>query len=197
MAELAAPRYFDSVEISELRAALLAQPRSFWDLDAHIKRAQAPGRDGNMVWIWKTSWVDGTPTTRAGSAIALARLVTPIISKILENYPKGGEVINALFPLLPAGGVIPPHQDRGPLLTISHRIHVPLILNPDVEFLVDGKRVALNEGVPFELPNQQQHSVRNRGAEDRIHLLFDYLPGEPKDVGELAWLPQVVKGTLD
>ena len=196
MAELAAPRPFDSVDISELRAPILAQPPAFWDADAHIKRVQAPGRDGKMVWIWKTSWAGETPTTQAGSAVSFAPLVIPIISKLLENYPKGGKVINALFPLLPPGGVIRAHRDVGPLLTRSHRIHVPLIVNPEVEFLVNGERVLLEEGAPFELPNQQQHSVQNGGAEDRIHLVFDYLPGERSSGDELSWLPGAVRASV-
>jgi hypothetical protein len=53
------------------------------------------------------------------------------------------------------------------------RIHVPVQTNPDVEFVVAGKRLILNEGecwyIDFSLP----HRVHNRGATDRIHLVID------------------------
>lgn len=193
VAELAAPRPLHSVPISELRAALLAQPPSFWDSDADVKRVQAPRRDGKMVWLWRTSRQNGQLVTRAGSAVSLMRLVVPIISKLLESYPPGGEVVSAMFPLLPAGGRIPPHRDTGPLLVRSHRIHVPLVVSSGVEFIVDGEQVPIVEGLAFELPNQLQHSVHNHGTENRIHFIFDYDPTKPGDEGELGWLPRVLK----
>ena len=53
------------------------------------------------------------------------------------------------------------------------RIHVPVQTNRDVEFVVAGTRLIMNEGdcwyVDFSLP----HWVHNRGISDRIHLVID------------------------
>jgi hypothetical protein len=68
-----------------------------------------------------------------------------------------------------------------------------LVVNPAVEFLVEGKIIPLLEGQAFELPNQHLHSVRNGGDEGRIHLVFDYLPGNRSLEDELGWLPRVVR----
>ncbi len=53
------------------------------------------------------------------------------------------------------------------------RVHVPVTTNPDVDFVVNGVRLAMNPGeawyVNFNLP----HRVANRGATDRVHLVLD------------------------
>lgn len=75
---------------------------------------------------------------------------------------------------LRAGSVILEHTD--PDLRFAEgemRVHVPVQTNPDVEFVVDGRRLVLNEGdcwyIDFSLP----HRIHNRGATDRIHLVID------------------------
>jgi hypothetical protein len=53
------------------------------------------------------------------------------------------------------------------------RIHIPVQTNPEVEFVVGGQRLPLNEGdcwyINFNLP----HRIHNRGTTDRIHLVID------------------------
>jgi hypothetical protein len=64
-------------------------------------------------------------------------------------------------------------------LTHSHRVHLPVVTNDEVRFVVGGETVNLREGQLFEINNRRMHSVHNDGAEDRVHLILDYvLPGE-------------------
>jgi mannose-6-phosphate isomerase-like protein (cupin superfamily) len=74
---------------------------------------------------------------------------------------------------LRAGSAILEHTDQDLRFEEGEmRVHVPVQTNPDVEFVVDGRRLVLNEGdcwyIDFSLP----HRIRNRGAADRIHLVI-------------------------
>ena len=70
-----------------------------------------------------------------------------------------------------------PWRQRGTgLHQVAHRIHVPLLTNPGVEFLVGTERIDTQPQYAFELNNKMAHAVANRGATARIHLIFDYAP---------------------
>jgi hypothetical protein len=72
--------------------------------------------------------------------------------KILEDhYPPGGTIIRAMAARLEAGRH---HQ-------ASYR-QTPL--------------VPLRIGHVYEINNQKQHSVMNKGNEGRINFIFDYIP---------------------
>jgi hypothetical protein len=58
------------------------------------------------------------------------------------------------------------------------RIHVPITTNPDVDFYVGGKRMTMRPGECWYLNLDQPHSVTNRGATDRIHLVIDAVANE-------------------
>src|SRR5581483_1243962 len=53
------------------------------------------------------------------------------------------------------------------------RLHIPIQTNPDVEFLVDGKRIHMKRGGLYYVNFSKVHSVRNNGQEVRIHLVMD------------------------
>ena len=55
----------------------------------------------------------------------------------------------------------------------SFRLHIPIITNPEVEFILDGKRLVMNEGECWYIDANFIHSVANRGSHDRIHLVID------------------------
>ena len=53
------------------------------------------------------------------------------------------------------------------------RIHIPVVTNADVEFYLNGARVVLEAGSAWYLRLSDRHSVHNKGAEDRVHLVVD------------------------
>lgn len=75
---------------------------------------------------------------------------------------------------LAVGAEIKPHSDHclgyedG-----SFRLHIPIITNSDVEFVLDGTRLIMNEGECWYIDANFIHSVANRGSRDRIHLVID------------------------
>jgi hypothetical protein len=79
--------------------------------------------------------------------------------------------------LLPHG-TIEGHIDSHPSFSSAHRIHVPLVTNPDIIFQVDGKLVTMNVGYGYEINNKKIHSVHNGGDKARLHFIFDYAPPE-------------------
>ncbi|MDQ3747649.1 MAG: aspartyl/asparaginyl beta-hydroxylase domain-containing protein [Acidobacteriota bacterium] len=81
---------------------------------------------------------------------------------------------SARFLKLGAGAQIRPHRDyRLGIEDGEIRIHIPVATNPRVEFVLDDKIVEMKEGEAWYLNFNLQHSVRNDGGSDRIHLVID------------------------
>jgi len=95
---------------------------------------------------------------------------------IERHYPKGGTIIRAMAAKLLAGGKITPHTDTHHSFHIGHRIHVPITTNPRVRFMIDGRPHRFEVGKAYEINNQMNHSVANKGSDDRITFIFDYVP---------------------
>lgn len=109
----------------------------------------------------------------------LAHVAVPVMHDIIERcYPKGGTIIRAMAAKLLAGGKITPHTDVHPSFHIGHRIHVPITTNLRVRFMIDGRPHRFEVGKAYEINNQMNHSVANKGTDDRITFIFDYVPPE-------------------
>lgn len=83
---------------------------------------------------------------------------------------------------LAVGAEVKPHSDN--CLGYEDgcfRLHIPIITNSEVEFILDGKRLIMNEGECWYIDANFTHSVANRGTEDRIHLVIDGLRNEWSD----------------
>lgn len=107
----------------------------------------------------------------------LAREAVPVMQELLDgHYVRGGVILRAMVAKLEPSGTIPGHIDRHPSFACAHRIHVPLLTNPDVVFLVGGKQITMDVGKAYEINNQLTHRVYNGGDTDRIHFIFDYAP---------------------
>jgi aspartyl/asparaginyl beta-hydroxylase len=77
---------------------------------------------------------------------------------------------------LTPGSEIKPHSDFD--LDVEHgraRLHIVVATNRDVEFVLNGTRVRLDEGECWYLRLSDPHAVANRGATDRLHLVVDAL----------------------
>ena len=73
-------------------------------------------------------------------------------------------VLRAMFARLLPKCRIERHFDKHPSFAIGHRIHVPLVTNPDVEFIVGEERIPPRANYAFELNNMMPHSVSNNGS---------------------------------
>jgi hypothetical protein len=102
-----------------------------------------------------TAWLDRLPAFRA----ALARFRCPLRTVRLMR--------------LTAGSTIKEHVDDLDAEVGTVRLHVPVTTSPDVDFRLGGRRVEMAPGSVWYLRLSDPHSVANRGATDRVHLVLD------------------------
>ena len=165
-----------------LREAILALQGSAW-LESEYRQRTYEHHDQTrsivLVFTDGANWPNCQVHQGPGWA-RLADAALPVMREIIkEHYPTGGEVIRAMAAKLPAGARIKPHCDVHESFHCGHRIHVPITTNSRVWWTIDGRPYQLQVGRAYELNNQKQHSVVNKGAEDRITFIFDYVPPGP------------------
>jgi hypothetical protein len=169
------------VEIGPLRNAILALPAEAWVEQTLRQQSYDVHRYTQSVVLFFTDgagWPSITVTREPGWD-RLAHVAVPVMHDLIGRYyPPGGTIIRAMAAKLLAGAVIKPHCDSHPSFHNSHRVHVPITTNPRVRFHIDGRPYHFEVGRAYELNNQLTHSVMNRGADDRITFIFDYVPPE-------------------
>lgn len=75
---------------------------------------------------------------------------------------------------LRAGAAILPHRDHGLGLEYGQaRLHLAIQTSDEVDFIVAGRRLPMAPGELWYFNADLVHEVRNRGAQDRIHLVVD------------------------
>lgn len=172
-------RELGSVDNLALSAAILAQEEEAWREDKYRQQAFDVHRETEsivLVFDNLKRWPEIEVVKEPGWD-RLADVAVPVMHDIIDRfYPKGGTIIRAMAAKLLAGGKIKPHTDTHPSFHIGHRIHVPISTNSRVRFMIDGRPHRLEVGKAYEINNQKNHSVMNKGAEDRITFIFDYVP---------------------
>jgi hypothetical protein len=177
-------RELGPVDSGPLIEAVMAQDENAWKANQFRQQAyDVHTQTESLVMIFCDGWPE-LEVTREAAWDALNETATPLMQTIIDTfYPPGGTVIRAMAAKLKAGGIISPHRDTHPSFTHSHRIHVPVTANPGVRFMINGRPHRLRVGNAYEINNQMNHSVMNRGKEDRITFIFDYLPPEQNQDG--------------
>lgn len=110
--------------------------------------------------------------------------IMPVVDYIANYYRDNGFIVRLILAKLLGGGRIPKHTDAGYSLLNYHRIHLPIVSNEDVVFHVGGEEINMRVGELWEINNGTVHGVENRGTEDRIHLIVDWMPnheGKPEE----------------
>jgi hypothetical protein len=167
------------IDCTALGDAILAQDEAAWREDQYRQEAFDVHYDTEsivLLFVDLERWPDIVVTREPGWD-RLSNVALPLMNDIISRlYPPGGTVIRAMAAKLLAGKVIKPHVDRHQSFHKGHRIHVPITTNPRVRFMIDGQPHQLKVGQAYELNNQKKHSVMNKGSEDRITFIFDYVP---------------------
>jgi hypothetical protein len=120
--------------------------------------------------IAKQLYPDPTATEAFADTEYLDRL--PAARSVLDSLRC--PLLSARFLKLAAGSIIREHRD----LNLGYedgelRVHVPIQSNPEVEFLLEGRRIEMQEGEAWYLDLNLPHAVANRGRNDRVHLVVD------------------------
>jgi hypothetical protein len=175
-------RELGDIDSSALRDAILAQDDAAWHEDEYRQKSyDVHLQTESIVLIFTdgSNWPNSEVRKEPGWD-RLADVAIPLMHGIIEkHYPTGGTIIRAMAAKLLAGGKIKPHHDQHPSFHCGHRIHVPITTNSRVRFMIDGQPYQFQVGQAYELNNQKQHSVMNKGKEDRITFIFDYVPPGP------------------
>jgi hypothetical protein len=181
-------RHLGPVQIDRLRAAVVRIPEEVWDADNRTKpnRFGALGATRHIVFRFVSNVLDWRQSYDRPLWSEWQALLEPVLAAatVPYGYARGGFPRIMLARMAP-GGVIHPHRDENPAAKWPHKIHVPLLTNPDVKFYVDGTEYTFPEGEAVEVNNMGLHAVQNRGATDRIHLIFEYYD---LDQPEPEWL---------
>jgi hypothetical protein len=172
-------RSFGKVDMEPLAAAILAADEAAWNENVERQKSYEVHEQTRSIVLLFAEIKDwpAIEVTKQPGWDRFADVAVPVMHQIIRNwYPPGGKIIRAMAAKLLAGGRIIPHRDSHPSFGIGHRIHVPLVTNPRVRFMIDGKPFQLQVGEAYEINNQKVHSVMNKGKEDRINFIFDYVP---------------------
>ncbi|MBT8099458.1 MAG: aspartyl/asparaginyl beta-hydroxylase domain-containing protein [Gammaproteobacteria bacterium] len=180
-------RELGDVDTGRLKKAILALDDAAWHEEEYRQEAFDVHKQTQsvvLVFVNLDTWPEVEICKEPGWD-RLADVAVPVMHDIIErHYPAGGTIVRAMAAKLVAGGRITPHSDTHPSFHIGHRIHVPITTNPRVRFMIDGRPHRLLPGQAYEINNQRNHSVSNKGAEDRITFIFDYIP--PDKLADLA-----------
>jgi hypothetical protein len=180
-------RELGAIDSTALIDAILGQEEAAWHEDTYRQQSyDVHDQTQSIVMVFTdgSNWPKSEVRKEPGWD-RLADVAVPVMHEIIEkHYPAGGTIIRAMAAKLVAGGKIKPHTDKHPSFHCGHRIHVPITTNPRVRFMIDGRPYQFQVGQAYELNNQKQHSVMNKGTEDRITFIFDYVPPGP-----LAFVP--------
>lgn len=95
-----------------------------------------------------------------------------ILDALVEQLSAVG-VLKVRIMRLSAGGKICHHHDLFKAGNKVRRYHIPLVTNPKVEFSVNMETYQMLPRKIYCIDVSQIHAVFNRGAEARVHLVFD------------------------
>jgi len=170
-------RKLGTVDVAELKSAVLALPEAVWDSE----NADKPNRFGaldatqHIIFRFVSNFRDWRDSYSRPLWDEWKPLLDPVLAAATADYGYArGKYPRVMLARMAPGGVIHPHRDENPAAKWPHKIHVPLLTNPDVTFFVEGQAYHFIEGEAVEVNNMGQHAVQNRGSTDRIHLIFEY-----------------------
>jgi len=185
-------RQLGTIDIAPLREAVLAIPEAQWDAENAAKpnRFETLSSTRHIVFRFVSNFVDWRNSYERPAWSEWKPLVEPVLDAATADYGYARAAFpRVMLARMGPGGVIHPHRDTNPAAQWPHKIHVPLVTNPDVTFFVDDVPYHFAEGEAVEVNNMADHAVANRGPTDRIHLIFEYYDIEQP---EPAWLPQLL-----
>ncbi len=173
-------RNLGQVDMSALAEKILSYDNSVWrEEDIRQKKFNDVHYDTEsliMIFCDHDNWPN-VDVAKGKSWDRLQEAAIPLIHDIIDrHYTPGGTIIRAIAAKLKAGRHIATHTDSHPSFHHGHRIHIPITTNNKVRFMIEGRPQIMKIGEAYEINNQRRHGVINKGSEDRINFIFDYIP---------------------
>lgn len=161
------------------QAVVNAAPERWIEEQLRQQTFDVHAKTRSIILLFADGWPDIQISKHKGWS-EFAPVAVPVMQEIIrKHYSIHGTIIRAMFAKLLAGMSIDEHFDDHPTFSVSHRIHVPLITNDDVRFVIADENFNLKEGIAYEVSNLDYHYVANPSEEDRVHLIFDYVEDAP------------------
>lgn len=182
-------RELGPVGVSALRDAVSVIPEEVWAAENAAKpnRFEALGATRHIVFRFIDSPRDWRGSHDRPAWAPWRELLEPVLAQAVRDYGYARGVFpRMMLANMPPGGVIHPHIDANPAAKWPHKIHVPITTNPDVVSFFGGEEHRFPVGQAVEVNNLGPHWVRNDGATDRVHLIFEYYDADQPDPDWLA-----------
>ena len=186
-------RQLGTIDIARLREAVLAIPEARWNAENASKpnKFDTLASTRHIVFRFVSNFVDWRHSYERPLWHEWKALLEPVLAAATADYGyRRGEYPRVMLARMAPGGEIEEHRDTNPAAQWPHKIHLPLVTNPDVTFFVDGVGYHLAEGEAVEVNNMAYHAVTNAGSTDRIHLIFEYFD---LDQPEPDWIAPLVE----
>ena len=186
-------RRLGTIDIARLREAVLAIPEAQWNAENASKpnKFDTLSSTRHIVFRFVSNFVDWRGSYERPLWDEWKGLLEPVLTAATADYGyRRGEFPRIMLARMAPGGEIEPHRDTNPAAQWPHKIHVPLVTNPDVTFFVDDVGYHFGEGEAVEVNNMAYHAVTNAGTTDRIHLIFEYFD---VDQPEPEWIEPLVR----
>lgn len=175
------------INITSFKEKLLSLPSDIWDDEHQIGNVKLtrPAHDKwgikKIIFTFCDDFMLKVLDLPWSQDETWKQLLDPIYEAIGVDKNK---IVRSLLASMPPGVVIPVHHDTGHWVKYTHRVHVPIITGPELEFLVGPNEQSLQsydlcEGRIIELNNQAKHAVTNNLSYHRVHLIFDYVEDYP------------------
>lgn len=98
-------------------------------------------------------------------------VLKPVLD-ILRNYYDFRQYAAFIARLAPKSK-IEMHYENWNFLSKCHRIHLPLVTNPLVQYIIEDNSYYWKRGNLYEFDNMRKHGVINNSDEYRIHLVIN------------------------
>jgi len=186
-------RRLGTVDVTRLRDAVLAIPEERWNAENAAKpnRFETLSSTRHIVFRFVSNFVDWRQSYARPAWDEWKDLLEPVLAAATADYGyERGAFPRVMLARMAPGGEIEPHNDSNPAAQWPHKIHIPILTNPDVTFFVDDVAYHFAEGEAVEVNNMAVHAVTNRGTTDRIHLIFEYFD---LDQPEPDWIEPLVQ----
>jgi hypothetical protein len=181
-------RKLGPIDITALRAAVLAIPEAIWDAENADKpnKLDVLEETRHIVFRFIDNAIDWRRSYDCPAWSPWRRLLEPVLTQAVRDYGYvRGAYPRVMLANMPPGGVIPPHVDANPAALWPHKIHVPLFTNDRVVCWFGEAEHHFPAGEAVEVNNLGGHWVRNGGDTDRVHLIFEYYDADQPEPG---WL---------
>ena len=160
----------------------LACNTDLWHLNASRQRAISVQAQTQTIFLRAATPAPSHVRTQDIHQSQLAphawRLPEAVLLVQALAHDLGVELARAMLVRLPPGRSVGAHRDEGAYYAIRNRYHLAVANAPHGSILhVADEEADLPQGSLWRIDNKQLHSAQNRSATDRIHLIFDVLPG--------------------